>query len=61
MDDVVKVKLASAAVEIVLTQGLPAVINFFNNINDKELVTLEDIQSVRNELDSESYFKPRLK
>jgi len=59
MEDSVKIKLASTAVEIILTHGLPAVLKLFSTLNDKEVVTLEDIKSVRGELDSASYFSPR--
>ncbi len=60
MDSAVTVKLASAALEVLLFQGLPALAGFINTLNDKELVTLEDIKSVRSELNSASYFKPRI-
>jgi len=59
MDDKVKIKLASTAVEIILFKGLPAAFKFFGELNKKELVTLEDIKSVRGELDSQDWFKPR--
>jgi len=59
MDSSVKVKLASAALEVFLFDGLPALANFVSRLNDKDQVTLEDIKSVRSELNSRSYFKPR--
>jgi hypothetical protein len=59
MESDVKIKLTSTLVEVLLFDGLPALSKFINTLNDKELVTLEDIKSVRSELDSASYFKPR--
>jgi len=57
MNDAVKIKIASAAVEAILFKGIPTAIKMLTNLNTKKRVTLEDIRRVRNELDSADYFK----
>ena len=59
MNTDIKIKLATTAVEIIFSKGLPAVLSLFTELNKKELVTLEDIKSVRSNLDSQDWFQPR--
>ena len=51
-----KAQLAVTAVDIILTKGLPALATLVNELNNKDVVTIEDIESVKGELDSEKYF-----
>jgi hypothetical protein len=52
--------LISATTELILTKGLPALVKFVTKINqenEKKPVTIEDIEAVKGELDSRSYFE----
>lgn len=60
MDSDTRAVLISTTAEIILTKGLPALVTFVNSINKKdtqEPVTIEDIEAVKGDLDSEEYFK----
>lgn len=57
MDDAAKVQIGVAGLEALFKYGLPAMLNLLTIINDKELVTVEDIIALRGELDSASYFE----
>ena len=53
----VEVKLMTSVIEVITNHGIPAFFEFINNLNNKEKVTVEDIESVKGELDSRSYFE----
>lgn len=58
MDDIVKVRIATVAIETLFLHGLPSMVKMMNTLNDKEKVTLEDIQELtKNMKKSESYFE----
>jgi hypothetical protein len=60
MDSETKQTLISATTELILTKGLPALVKFVTKINqenEKKPVTIEDIEAVKGELDSRSYFE----
>jgi len=57
MNEQVKVKIAMAGLDALFTHGLPAMAKMINILNDKEKVTLEDIEQLKGDLDAEDYFK----
>jgi len=57
MNEQVKVKIALAGLDVLFTHGLPAMAKMINILNDKEKVTLEDIEQLKGDLDAEDYFK----
>ncbi len=56
MKDAVKTKLAGTVVDVLVNYGLPALVEFVGNLNDKDAVTEEDIETLYGNLDSASYF-----
>lgn len=56
MDDTVKIQIGVAALEALFKYGLPAMLNFLTLLNNKEKITIEEIKSLRGELDSANYF-----
>lgn len=59
MNGDVKAALILATADIIINQGLTALAKFVNDLNgvEKTPVTLEDIEKVKGELDSASYFE----
>ena len=57
MDDKVKMKIAVAGIDALFQFGLPAMANFISVLNNKELVTFEDIEKLKGDLDASSYFE----
>ncbi len=56
MDEQIKAKITVAAIDALFTKGLPAMAKLITSLNNKDEVTLEDIRSVRGDLDAEDYF-----
>jgi len=52
----VKAQLIMTAADVIINKGLPALAKLVTELNKKEVVTLEDIESVKGELDSATYF-----
>jgi len=57
MTDEIKIKIAVASIEILFTQGLPALVKVLTILNNKEKITTEDIQKLIKDPDSASYFE----
>jgi hypothetical protein len=60
MDSDVKAQLVLATTDIIVNKGLPALIKFVAGIGAKDEIkpiTIEDIEAVKGELDSASYFE----
>lgn len=57
MDDKIKMQIAVTGIDALFKFGLPAMAKMINTLNDKELVTLEDIEKLKGELDAETYFE----
>lgn len=53
----VKARLILATADIIINKGLPALSDMVTKLNKKEVVTIEDIESVKGDLDSASYFE----
>jgi len=53
----VKAQLILAAADVIINKGIPALAKMVTELNKKEVVTIEDIEAVKGELDSASYFK----
>lgn len=56
MDEAIKVKLITTSIDVLFTHGLPAMAKMINALNDKDKITLEDIESLKGNLNAESYF-----
>lgn len=59
MDGEIKLKIITTSIDALVTHGLPAMSKLINSLNDRDVVTLEDIQKLKGELDAEEYFKSR--
>ena len=57
MDDKVKMQIAVVGIDALFKFGLPAMANLISSLNDKELVTFDDIEKLKGELDASSYFE----
>lgn len=52
----VKAQLILTAADVIINKGLPALAKLVGELNKKDVVTIEDIESVKGELDSAKYF-----
>lgn len=55
-----KQELIATVVDLIATNGVPALVKFVKTLGDKGAITPEDIKALRGELDAEDYF-PGLK
>ena len=53
----IKAQLILTAADVIINKGLPALVKLVGELNKKEVVTIEDIESVKGELDSADYFE----
>lgn len=53
----VKARLILTAADIIINKGLPALAKFTNELNKRNVVSIQDIESVKGELDSAKYFE----
>lgn len=56
----VKAQLILSAADLIINKGFPALVSFVNTLNNKDSedpITVEDIEAVKGDLDSDSYFK----
>ncbi len=60
MNKDIKLKIAITAVDVLLTKGLPAMATLISSLNSQSKITLEDIEALHGELDSESWFDPNV-
>lgn len=51
-----KAQLILTVADIIINKGLPALAKLITELNKKEVVTVEDIESLKGELDSATYF-----
>jgi len=56
MDTTIKMKIGQTAFNILMDHGVPAFKKFAQLLEDRN-ITLEDIENLHGELDSEDYFK----
>ena len=56
MDNDVKIEIATTGIKVLFKYGLPALSNLVTSLNDKDHVTIEDIQEAKKMIDSEDYF-----
>ncbi|MCP3941499.1 MAG: hypothetical protein GY710_08465 [Desulfobacteraceae bacterium] len=52
----VKAQLILTVADVVINKGLPALAKMISELNKKDVVTVEDIKSLKGELDSATYF-----
>lgn len=57
LDGDAKAKLILTAGEVIFKHGLPALGKLVDQLKKKDVVTVEDIEAVKGELDSAQYFK----
>ena len=53
----ISLKLIITVIEVLSTQGIPAFFKFVESLNNNEKVTVEEIEKLKGELDSRSYFE----
>lgn len=56
MNGEAKAQLILTAADVIINKGIPALVKLAGELNKKDTVTVEDIMSVKGELDSASYF-----
>lgn len=52
-----KAQLILAAADVIINKGLPALAKLANELNNRDVVTTEDIEAVKGEVDSAEYFE----
>jgi|GEM_PF-2857681 len=57
LDGETKAQLVLTAADVIVNKGLPALVKLASELNNKEVVTIEDIEAVKGELDSSKYFE----
>jgi len=57
LDGDAKAKLILTAGEVIIKHGLPALDKLVDHLKKKDVVTVEDIEAVKGELDSATYFE----
>ncbi len=53
----VKAQLILTAADVIVNKGIPALAKLVTQLQSRDVVTVEDIEAVKGELDSASYFE----
>jgi len=61
MDKAIKMKIGVAALDILLSKGLPAMVKLVTTLNNKSKITNADIDMLIDDLDAEDYFDSDVK
>ena len=56
MNDKVKLKLIITIIEIIVTHGIPAFMEFIRNLGEVDAISLEEIEALYGDMDSKDYF-----
>ncbi len=60
MDKDIKLKIGVAAIDALMTKGLPAMFKLVSSLNSQKKITSADIDSLMGDLDAQDWFDPNV-